>query len=93
LCKGYEAFELCKRFTPMTVDSYDQFVTQLDNYIKGLKNPSDGKPNDEDKTQKTIIDKIIDFVANNYLYILGGVIIVGTSIIIVIVVRKRRSIL
>lgn len=96
LCKGHEAYELCKKFTSLTPDSSSKFETLMQKYIKSLEKTDGKKPIDEEKKttpSKSILEMIGDFFAHNYLIFLIAIIISGTAGIIFIELKKRRSIL
>jgi hypothetical protein len=93
-CVGNEEYELCKKFTPITLPSYSEFKQRLAQYIKDKNKPEENKPGEEKpETQETFLEKIERFLTSNYMIILLSIIVVGTSAIITIEVRKRRSIL
>jgi hypothetical protein len=94
LCDGYENYELCKKFTQIKIDSYDEFVQRLKAYIASLKSNNNEPIIDKPvEVNKTLMENIKDFIATNYMILLISIIILGTSGIIIIEVKKRRSIL
>lgn len=94
LCKGYEDYELCRKYSPISIGSYEEFVSRMQDYIKKQK-PNDNNNNEEEKPTNGISlwDKIANFLIDNILYITIPIIVLGTSLIIVVEVRRRRSIL
>jgi hypothetical protein len=93
LCKGYENYELCKKHSPIKIDSYEEFVSRLRSYIKNLEHQNNNEPIVNDDKQVSIWNKIAAFLVSNILYITVPIIIICTTVIVVIEVRKRRSIL
>ena len=71
LCKGIEDYKLCSKWLNITY-SYDEWKTKIINYKKSIK--QDEQKNDT--YEKTMIDKIIEFYSDYYMFILPGVIIV-----------------
>jgi hypothetical protein len=93
-CIGNAEYELCKKFTSITLPSYSEFRQRLAQYIKDKNKPEENKPEEEKpETHETFLEKIEKFLSNNYMVILVSIIVVGTSAIVTIEVRKRRSIL
>lgn len=84
LCQDIPKEELavCDTWYESTI-SYDEFKKKIDDY-HALKKAA---PNEK---KVSLIDKIIDFLKNNYLYI-GISFILIISIIIFIKVRRKRS--
>lgn len=93
LCVGHEKFELCQKYSPVKVSSYDEFVRRVQEYIDSLKNDGNNNPSNNDKKKVSLWDKIIDFLLTYNLYFLLPIILLGTAGIIIVEIRRRRSIL
>lgn len=93
LCVGHEEYELCKKFTPIRVTSDIDFERRMKQYIKDLEKKDDIPDVVKPAPEKTMLDHIKDFFANNYMFILISIIVLGTTGIVIIEVKKRRSIL
>jgi len=93
LCEGYETYELCKKFTPIKIDSRREFEQRMNEYIKRQKITEEEPKEEPKESEKTISDIIVAFLVGNYIIILYSIILIGTTIIIIIQIRKRRSIL
>lgn len=94
LCKGNEEYFLCKENTSTKVTE-EEFIRLINDYIKNknkpvVENPNEEKPTTEEET--SLNDTIIRFLIEYYIYILIGIIVLGTSGIIILWIRKRRSI-
>jgi hypothetical protein len=94
LCIGHENFELCKKYTPVKINSYMDFLQRMYEYLGNQNKQEEEKPPiEEPKVEKGLFETIMDFVSVHYMYFLGGIIGLGTVGIILIEARKRRSIL
>jgi hypothetical protein len=93
LCKGHEEYELCKKHSPIEIDSYEEFVSRMQQYIKSLEQGNNQELPHNNNATVSIWSKIATFLVNNILYVTLPIIIVGTVIIAIIELKKRRSIL
>jgi hypothetical protein len=93
LCKGYENYELCKKFTPIKISSQTEFEQRVKQYIGSLKSKEEVKKEIIVATDENMWSSITAFFVKNYMYILVGIIITGTLSIIIIEIKKRRRIL
>jgi hypothetical protein len=93
LCKGHENYELCKKFTNIKVDTYDEFKLRVAAYIKSLDKKDDDQGGKSSDPDNTIWDNIKNFITHNYMIILISIIVVGITSIVLIEVKKRRNIL
>jgi hypothetical protein len=93
LCKGNEEHILCKENTSIQV-SEDEFKRILNAYIKEKnEKPSDDEEEIPVVEKPSVYDQIMSFLISYYIYILLGIIVLGTSGIVILEVQKRRSIL
>ena len=92
LCKGYETYELCKKFSPINISSYDEFQRRIKQYIKSLDRKEEEKPS-ASIVKNTVWQSIESFFISNYMIVLTFIIVLGTTGIIIVETRKRRSIL
>lgn len=86
LCKGAEEYYLCNKWVTQRV-SEERFIDMVNKY-KQEKN----KIEDNNK-YSNLIDKVIDLLLNNYMYILISIVSVVIVIIIIIIYRRRDKIL
>lgn len=93
LCLGNEEFELCKKFTPIVIRSYEEFKQRIDQYIID-KNKQPTEPEKKPpKVVQSLWDKTVAFFLKYNLYIFSSIIVLGITGIIVIKIRRRKSIL
>jgi hypothetical protein len=93
LCKGREEYELCKKHSPIKIDSYEEFVNRMQQYIKSLEQEDEQEQPTNNNKPVSIWIKIATFLVSNILYVTLPIIIAGIVIIVVIELKKRRSIL
>lgn len=93
LCKGHEDYELCKKHSPIEIDSYEEFVNRMQSYIKSLEQEDDQETPTSNDGSVSMWSKIASFLVSNILYVTLPIIIAGIVIIVVIELKKRRSIL
>lgn len=94
LCKGYETYELCKKFSQIRLDSHKEFELRMKQYIKSMEKEDKEKEEPiENNNNNTILQTIVDLIVNNYMIVLASIIVIGTILIIVIKLRQRRNIL
>ncbi len=74
VCEGIEDYKLCSKWLNVTV-SYDEWKNKIIEYKKSLNKKEDIKKEEE----KTLIEKIIEFYSDYYMFILSGIIIVCCS--------------
>lgn len=88
LCEGISGNDLaiCGTWYDKEVD-YDTFKSMVADYKKMIA--EEEKENDK---KNVIIDKIVDFVKEYYLYIIGAVILI-IAISVIVVIRRKRSVL
>lgn len=93
-CIGYEEFELCKKFTSISIGSDERFEQLLNNYKKDLENKNKKDDIEKEKEpENTMWENILNFIYNYYMIFLLIIIISGTAGIVVLEVKRRRSIL
>lgn len=93
LCVGNEEYFLCQEDTSLQV-SYDEFKTLINEYIKEKNTKPTGNNTVTPTPEKTsVVDEIMNFIANYYIYMLITIIVLGTTGIVIIEVRRRKSIL
>lgn len=91
LCKGNEEYVFCKEDSSAKF-SEDEFVRLIKEYIKNKNKVDEEKPGEVIEEPKTNeLDKYLNFLYNNYIYILISIIVLGTTGIIIISVKKRRE--
>ncbi len=92
LCVGNEQYYLCKEGTKTSV-SESEFEALINKYI--LDNEAIEEPEKEEPIivkEDNIINKIIDFIYENYVYILLSVIVLGTlGIITILIIKKKKN--
>lgn len=91
LCKDYQEYFLCKEDVNTKV-SEEEFKRQINEYIKEKNKVVEDEENPEpQKESPTIYEKIMDFIYNNYIYILYGIIVVSSLGILIIQIKKHNS--
>lgn len=75
-CQDLSEFYLCQEFVTFSEISRDKFLAQLESYRNGEINSGGEEPIVKDPT---ITDKIANFVIENIWYIIGGIVVIGTS--------------
>lgn len=94
LCKGYETYELCKKFSQIELSSYEEFELRMNQYIKMMEKKDNVKePPIEENENNEVWQSIVDFVINNYMIFLVFIIVIGLISIIIIKTKQRRRIL
>lgn len=87
LCDDIKEYSLCQKWSDFEI-SFETFKKRIDEYKTSL-NKEDGKKQDE--VSANFLDKLIDFVLDNYILIMAsGVIVVGGLGYAIITIRKRR---
>lgn len=81
VCKGHEGLPYCQTFVTKEVD---MDITQIVNKITEIENGKDGN---DDPTKE---NKFLKFLKENYLYIIGGTVLIAGGVVGVIIYRKKR---
>lgn len=81
VCKGHEDLPYCQTFVTKEVDMN---ITQIVNKITEIENGKDG--NDVPTKE----NKFLKFLKENYLYIIGGTVLIAGGVVGVIIYRKKR---
>lgn len=81
VCKGHEDLPYCQTFVTKEVD---MDITQIVNKITEIENGKDGNG---DSTKE---NKFLKFLKENYLYIIGGTVLIAGGVVGVIIYRKKR---
>jgi len=82
VCQNLEDFELCEKYVTFTDVTDDDFYSRVEKYRKKVE---------EEKKEEENKNGIIDFLKNNKLYIIVGVVIVcGVAGSIVYINRKKQ---
>lgn len=82
ICDGIQDFYACNKWVDH-VYNYDDVMKLINDYKK--------EQNMKEKNveyRKSIIDRIIEFYTNNYIYVLGFIVVVGGAIVLIF---KNRS--
>lgn len=89
LCEGISGDDLsvCGMWYEKDID-YETFKQTVEDYKKKVTE----QKRIEEKKEKSIIDKTVDFLKNNYLYFIIGIVVI-IIIAIIIKVRRKRSVL
>lgn len=96
ICDGLEDYPLCQKYTKLytSISSEEEFVKRVSAYKESLvKDTDDDNVKEPTKNETTLLDSILKFLANDYLYFLIAIIIAGSTGIVIIITKKRRSIL
>lgn len=83
VCIDIPGFVLCKKWVKHNL-SYDQFLIEVDKYKSRLV--ADEKPKQE---ENIIVNKIIKFFIDNYIYI--GLGIIGLSSVSILIIKERKK--
>lgn len=91
ICDDAEGFYLCEKYTTSTTDvGFYDFLDRVEAYIAGEVD-KDGDAIDEDE-DKGVFQSILDFVSENKVYfIVGIVVIIVVGGLSYVVIKKRRS--
>jgi hypothetical protein len=94
LCEGHEDYELCKKHSPIIIDSYEEFVQRMNQYLNNLENQDEDNSLVEDSSpEDSLWNRVINFLIKYNLYILISIIVIGIITIVIISIKKRRKIL
>lgn len=88
LCEDVHEFVLCQKWSDFSF-SAEELKVRIDNYKKTIED------NDQkvEKSETSLINRIISFIVDNYIYIsIGVTVAVLTLVVISIIKRKRRVI-
>lgn len=90
LCEGISGDELavCGTWYENDID-YDTFKAKVEAYKQELKDAQNAKPQNQ---EQTILDKVVSFLKDYYLYFIIGIVAV-IAITIIVTVRRKRSVL
>lgn len=91
LCKGYEEFTLCNPVSPSVPNSEEEFIKALNKYIASKNKVTEEETNEV--YTPSIAEQIFIFLSEYYLYISGGLAIVGITGIALIQSKKREEVL
>ncbi len=86
ICEGIENYTLCQKWGTFNVTTYKDYVAQIQKYKS--KNKKENTEVIEEK-QPTLTDKILNFLYKYYIFILVGIIVIGSSLIFYLS-RKNR---
>lgn len=86
ICKGIEDYALCQKWGSFNVEVYSDYITQIKKYKASLVEKEDVKVTEK---EETVIEKVVDFFINYYIFILPAIIII-CSILIVYLARKDK---
>jgi len=86
LCEGIENYALCQKWGTFSASTYKEYKSQIEKYKASIKK-EEKEEILEEKT--TFTDRVIKFIRNYYIFIFGGIIIVGLSLIYYLS-RKNR---
>lgn len=86
LCEGIETYSYCQKWSNIGNVSYDEFKKNVSNYKK-QKEPT--KTDDNNKPEDNTVNRVRSFVANNYIYITLGVVLI--ALIIVIIYKRKKK--
>lgn len=89
-CTTHQDFDLCSKWYPGTITD-EQFITKYNEYLADKENQN--KPvdnNNKPVEEKTNIwDKVMDYLNNQYVFILAGVAVLSIIGIIIIKIKRR----
>ena len=81
ICQGHEDLPYCQKFVTREVN---MDINQIVNKIKEIDN---SKGDGEDEKD----NKFLKFLKENYIYIIGGTVIIAGGVVGVIIYRKKRA--
>lgn len=91
LCIGNEEYFLCKENINTNI-SEEEFNRQINSYINSKNNKVEEKEEEVNVIQeKSLIKDILNFLEDNYMYILYGIITVCVLVMLGIVIKKHTS--
>lgn len=93
-CEGIEEYYLCGKFVDVSEYSLEDFANKLYSYRIEKAAKQAEKNIDTEEVEKTFFEIIKNFIFKNYVWILAGIIILGSaSIFTILYVQKKRSII
>lgn len=88
-CDGIHNFYLCKKWVPEGT-SFSKFHEQVEEYKNSKKTVEDDIKEEKIIIEKSLLDKILDFYAKYYYYILVPITLI--SLIVILYQRKKDNI-
>lgn len=89
LCDDIKEYSLCQKWSDFEI-SFEDFKKRIDEYKISLTKEEEKT---QDEADVSLMDKLVDFVLDNYILIMAsGAIIVGGAVAGIITIRKRRII-
>lgn len=94
LCKGYEKYDLCQKFSNIytLIEDAEDFETRMNAYIDSLKSKNNNDLNNEN-TNNSWYRGVILFLQSYYLELLLTIVIIIIGYIVFTKIKRRRSIL
>jgi hypothetical protein len=87
ICNNYPDYYLCQKFVTYDSISYDDFLSKMNSY----DNQQTESETNQENTNLTVWQKILNFISNNKVYFIAGIVIVLMGATTVIILKKRRS--
>lgn len=93
LCVNNKEHTLCKENSSIKITE-EEFIRIMNDYIEEKnKKPIDEDEDIPEKVNASLMESLMDFLTEYYIYILLGIIAVGSIGIVAIQMNKKRSIL
>lgn len=88
LCSGIENYSYCQKWSNLGSVSYNEFKRNVENYKKQQEtnnNTNNNVPEDNDT------NRIRNFIANNYIYIIIGIVVISGVTVLVYNNKKKND--
>lgn len=89
LCSGIESYSYCQKWSNIGNVSYEEFKKNVENYKK--QQESNNNNIDNNVPEDNNANRIRNFIANNYIYIIIGVALISTVIIALYNNKKKND--
>ena len=86
ICEGISDYTLCQRWGSFNITDYNTYINQIKKYKASLVKPNEIIKVDN---KESLLDKILDFLLDYYIYILVLIIIIGISSIIYLTKKNK----
>lgn len=88
LCSGIENYSYCQKWSNLGSVSYNEFKRNVENY---RKQQEDNNNTDNNVPEDNDTNRIRNFIANNYIYIIIGIVVISGVIVILYNNKKKND--
>ena len=91
ICNDAPDFYLCQEYLTADIDITDsQFLERAESYIEGLKTKKEEEKNSGDDG---IFSQILNFISNYWIFLVGGIVVIGVIVTVIVIIRVRRRVI